>query len=135
LIIVALTFILLPRQPGEGTKLERTNSLYAKIINYREGIKVFSQSPLVGVGYNNLAYVRNIIKPESHANFGFDSSLLTILATTGVIGLSLFIFGLLHLFNSSGLLFQSLLVAILIHSLFANSLLYPWVLFFLITVY
>jgi hypothetical protein len=134
LILVLATILFLPKQPGEGTKLDRTSSIKAKIENYQEGIKTFISSPIIGHGYDNLFYVRQINIPESHSNFGFDGSLLTILATTGLIGFGLFLVGSIHLFQKSSLPFQTLLVALFVHSLFANSLLYPWTLVFLILI-
>lgn len=134
LIIVISTVLILPRQPGEGTKLERTSSIKAKIENYKEGIGVFLKSPIIGHGYNNLFSVRQIKNPDSHANSGFDGSLLTILTTTGIIGFILLILGLKHYFISADLTKKTLLLTILFHSLFANSLLYPWILLFLILV-
>ena len=129
LLLVFLTIILLPRMPGEGTKLERTSSIKAKIINYQEGIKLFITSPIFGIGYNNLPSIRP--NNNSHANSGFDNSLLTIAITTGIIGLFLFSKIFISNLYSSSLYWQSLLLAVFIHSLFANSLLYPWILFFL----
>lgn len=126
-LLVFITLILLPRQPGEGTKLERTSSIYAKIENYQEGFKLFLTSPLTGVGYNNLPIIRKI-DPTSHAISGYDGSLLTILVTTGVIGVALFVFGFYTFFNQSNLLKKTMLISLLVHSLFANSLLYPWIL-------
>ena len=133
-ILILITILILPRHPGEGTNLERNASIKAKITNYQEGFKTFLTSPLIGHGYNNLLYVRKIDIPESHSNSGFDSSLLTILACTGLIGLILFLAGCANLFQSSSLLFQTLLAALFVHSLFANSLLYPWTLVFLILI-
>ncbi|MDP4009877.1 MAG: O-antigen ligase family protein [Candidatus Shapirobacteria bacterium] len=130
-VLIATTIILLPRMPGEGTKLERSSSIKAKIENYKEGINVFTKSPLLGVGYNNLFYIRNSTNPLSHSISGFDSSLLTILTTTGIFGLVFFILGIYKKFITSELIQQSILIAVLFHSLFANSLLYPWVLFFI----
>ena len=130
LLLVFLTILLLPRMPGEGTKLERTSSIKAKIINYREGAKLFFTSPIIGIGYNNLPSLRS--NSNSHANSGFDSSLLTIAITTGLIGLIFFIKIFASSINSNSLYWQSLLLAVFIHSLFANSLLYPWILFFLV---
>jgi len=131
ILIIILTVLILPRLPGESTKLERTSSIFAKIENYKEGISVFSQSPLIGHGYNNLVYIRHINIPNSHSNSGFDSSLLTILATTGLIGGLLFLTGIKDLFFHSDLLLQTLLLTVFIHSFFSNSLLYPWVLLIL----
>jgi hypothetical protein len=129
--LVLLTVLLLPRAPGEGTKLERTSSIKAKIENYREGIGVFVRSPIIGHGYNNLPYVRNNLNQNSHSNAGFDGSLLTILSSTGIIGLTLFCIGSINLYRHSSILHKSLLVSIFVHSLFANSMLYPWILVFL----
>ena len=133
-LVLILTISILPRPPGEGTKLERTSSIMAKIVNYQEGFSTFTSSPLIGHGYNNLFFVRNITNTDSHANSGFDGSLITILTTTGIIGLSLFVLGLNRLYNQSNLLKQSLLIVILVHSLFANSLLYPWTLIFFVLI-
>ena len=129
LLIFISTIALLPRMPGEGTKLERTSSIKAKIINYQEGIKLFFTSPIIGVGYNNLPNIRP--NNNSHANSGFDGSLLTIAVTTGFIGLLLFLQIFTKNLITSSLYWQCLLLTVFIHSLFANSLLYPWILFYL----
>lgn len=127
LVIIFLTIIALPRQPGEGTKLERTSSIIAKIENYQDGLTLFSKSPFIGHGYNNLAFVRKY-NSNSHAASGFDGSLLTILTTTGIIGLLFFIFGIHRYFLQANLLKKTMMVSLLIHSIFANSFLYPWIL-------
>jgi len=134
LIILISTLFILPRLEGEGTKLERISSIKAKIENYKQGINLFSQHPVFGVGYNNLKYARNESQNSSHAAFGFDGSLLTILTTTGLIGFILFILGLKQYFLKADFLHRTLLIAILFHSLFSNSLLYPFVLFFLFAI-
>lgn len=128
LLLVGLTWLLLPQNPGEGNNLYRTSTIRAKIVNYREGIRLFSKSPLIGFGYNTLGLIRPNPNPNSHHLYGFDSSLLTILVTTGLVGLIFFVLGLKQLFSSVPLCSQVLLIVILFHSLFANSLLYPWVL-------
>jgi hypothetical protein len=127
ILIVLLTIILLPRQPGEGTKLERTSSIFAKIENYQEGISLFSRAPLVGYGYNNLSFIRNSSR-NSHAISGFDGSLLTVLTTTGIIGFIFFILGINTFYNQSNIVKKTMLISLLVHSLFANSMLYPWIL-------
>lgn len=132
LIITISTLLLLPRQPGEGTKLERTSSVKAKIENYKEGFQTFSRSPIIGHGYNTLYFVRQIKNPLSHSNFGFDNSLLTILSTTGIIGFSFFLLGLIHLIKNSSTSKKILISTVLLHSFFSNSLLYPWILTLLV---
>ena len=133
-LLIFITILILPRQPGEGTKLERDSSIKAKIENYKEGFKTFSSSPIIGHGYNNLLYIRQINNPKSHSNSGFDGSLMTILVTTGLIGFCLFVSGFIQLYRKSSIFHQTMLVAIFVHSLFANSLLYPWTLIFLVLI-
>ncbi len=125
LSIFIITLILLPRMPGEGTKLERTSSFFAKIENYKQGISIFIKKPILGIGYNNIPNL-NPQNNQSHSNSGFDSSLLTIAITTGICGLIFLLLGLRYEFIHANLFYQSLLIAILTHSLFANSLFYPY---------
>lgn len=131
LVLIISTVFLLPRHEGEGTKLERDSSIRAKILNYKQGIILFNQSPFVGTGYNFLPIVRSDLKQNSHAIGGFDGSLLTILITNGILGFPSFIIGLFTLFKQGNLFRKTAILAILVHSLFANSFLYPWVLLFL----
>lgn len=131
-ILIFSTIILLPRFEGEGTKLERTSSIVAKVENYKEGFNLFLKSPIIGHGYNNLFYIRQIENQNSHANSGFDGSLMTILTTSGTLGLILFILGLKMVFIQGNLITKTILISVLFHSLFANSLLYPWILIFFI---
>jgi len=132
ILLIFATILILPRLEGEGTKLERTSSIIAKIENYKEGFNLFLKKPILGYGYNNLPHIREINNPQSHANAGFDGSLLTILVTTGIIGLLFFGKGLHSLFTQASLERKILFIAIFVHSLFANSMLYPWTILFLI---
>ncbi len=131
-LLIISTIFLLPRFEGEGTKLERTSSITAKIENYKEGFNLFLKAPIIGHGYNNLFYVRQIDNPNSHANSGFDGSLMTILTTNGACGLILFILGLKKIFIQGNLMVKTIFISVIFHSFFANSLLYPWILLFFI---
>jgi hypothetical protein len=119
-----LLVILLPRPGGLGVELERTVTISSRLTNYQEGLAIFAKSPLFGVGFNNLCAFRK--DPGLHSCFGLDSSLLLVLATTGVVGLLIFIYALFKSFYLNRL-FSFSLVAVLVHSLFSNSLFYPWV--------
>lgn len=132
LILIISTIYFLPRFEGEGTKLERTSSIMAKVQNYQEAYQLFLRSPIIGHGYNNLPYLKINQDSKSHANSAFDGSLMTIITTTGIFGLLLFIIGIFRVFINSHLITKTLIIAVLIHSLFANSLLYPWVLLSLV---
>lgn len=142
LFIASLTF--LPRPAGEGVKLERTASIYARLGNYTETLAIFESSPVFGVGYNNLCAARERVLGnadyDSHSCYGSDSSLLFILATTGVAGLSIFIYLLYKMAGSVsgniyGQTFFASGAALLFHSLFVNSMFYPWVLGWMLALY
>ncbi len=131
LLLVLATIFLLPKPPGEGTNLVRTKSTVDKIENYQASLPLLLQKPLFGYGYNNLGYQIPQTPNNLHSGWFFDNSLLNIALTTGLIGLVIFLVYLSNLFTKSNLLFQTLLLITLFHSLFANSLLYPFVIFFL----
>ena len=100
-----------------------------------------------GTGFNTLRFVQFeeglITNSEEHSAGGSDSSLLTILATTGIFGLLAFIwlmasavFVSLKIFKNKDIDFNSALglgiigglASLFIHSQFVNSLLYPHIL-------
>lgn len=136
IILFFILILLLPRPQGEGVRIERVASVNARLQNYSQTLTLIKQSPLFGVGYNNLCKIRLKTfsgKPESHACGGSDSSLLFITATTGIVGLLTFIYLVYRIVKSlrNDLYGKSFLVSsifLLINSFFINSVFYPWVL-------
>lgn len=128
LLILLLTIPFLPKSTGEGTKLTRENSIEARINNWRESIEIWSQSPFIGVGYDAYRYVRGE-KLTSHSGAGADSSLLLVLATTGIVGLTTYIWLLWQMWirGRKSIVFMASFGAIIVHSFFNNTLFYPWV--------
>ncbi|MGB6839099.1 MAG: O-antigen ligase family protein, partial [Microgenomates group bacterium] len=133
---ILLIIILLPRPSGEGVKLERTFSIYSRLGNYSETLEIIQKSPLLGVGFNNMCLAREKYLKDadfsSHSCSGSDSSLLLVLATTGIVGFLIFSTLIYKVTLNLGKnvyanAFLACLVALLIHSLFVNSLFYPWV--------
>ena len=139
--LLGMTVILLPRRPGIGTKLERRDTVKARLENWRFGLKVGKQTPLMGVGFNNYRLMqrkkgklgRNWLL--HHAGGGADSSLVFVFATTGIMGLISYLYFLYSVFSlctagSSTFNLGGYLVslALLVHSFFNNSLFYPWLL-------
>jgi hypothetical protein len=140
LFLIAMSFLIficaLPRPGGVGVKLERVFSIQARLVNYQETLAIFKTSPIFGIGFNNLCLAKEKFLGQadysSHACFGLDASLGLVLATTGVIGLMIFLAMLLKVRqnlakNLYGICFLGCVVSLLIHSLFVNSLFYPWV--------
>lgn len=145
LIFVAIVFtalaMMLPTTRNKSIELFRSFSAIARIENYKSTLKVFAKSPVFGIGYDNLCLAnRKFIgyqKFESHACSGSDSSLLFILATTGISGLIIFIYSGINLIRSvitpqNKMIILSSVAALMIHSIFSNSLVYPWILGYLL---
>lgn len=115
-----------------------------RLQSWEQGFSIIKANPLLGIGYNTLRFenVRQGNAPEkSHAASGFDSSLLTIFATTGIIGFLFFMYMFVQImlllwkkanagdefrhFFALGLfcVFASLFV----HSFFVNAFFFPFI--------
>ncbi len=129
-----------------------------RLESWEAGLNLAYQNPLVGVGYNTLSSTRYdgalpgtaILLSQfgnqlgsslvaSHATTGFDSSLLTIIATTGILGLLAFLwavyggirsawYALRHhsstLAQQTAIWFLATTASLVIGSLFVNAWLY-----------
>ncbi len=137
---VVLMFAL-PTSQNNILSFTREFSALARIQNYGDAINIFKTSPLFGVGYGNYCIasekVLGIADFESHSCFGSDSSLLLVLATTGVVGFLVFLSMIGKIIKSlpkspERIVFHALGIAVLVHSLFSNSMFYPWIMGYLI---
>lgn len=130
------TFFVLPRPAGEGGKLERTYSIEARFKNWQQTIAIARDHPFLGVGFNTYRYVQEeygFLDEEkwqvSHSGAGADSSLLFVLATTGLLGLIAYLWIWVKAISSTrrSLIIVVSLAAVFTHALFLNSLFYSWV--------
>ncbi len=139
LLLLLFTIPLLPRPTGESVKLERTSSIYARFNNYQETLNIFKKNPVFGIGYNNLCLARQkyigVESFSSHSCSGSESSLLFILATTGVLGLIALIKLGFHLWVDSGYFFKISSLALLTHSFFSNSIFYVWIIVWMLILF
>lgn len=130
---------LLPKPEGEGVKLFRTASTFARIGNWQRGIELIRESPVFGHGFNALRFVQKekgwIDESEfpSRAGAGLDNSFQFILATTGIIGFISYVVLLFQMFRigRKNIFVLSSLSALFVHSQFSNSLFYPWIMIWL----
>ncbi len=132
-LVGAVTVFLLPRPEGEGVRLERESTIKYRIINWKQSLTIAQKNPVFGVGFNAYRYAQRrygfLDIPEwqvTHAGAGADSSLLFILATTGIVGISFYLWLWWKIFKTRGLIILASAFALLVHSTFVNSLLYPW---------
>jgi O-antigen ligase len=128
--------LLLPTARNHSIELTRTFSIFDRLDNYKETVQIVEKFPVFGVGFDNLCLAKNkfisIESFSSHSCSGSDSSLLFMLATTGIVGFLIFIGAALNIFSllSKSLetkIFTGSMISLLIHSLFSNSMFYPWI--------
>ena len=119
---------LLPKTPGSTLSLFRVDSTLARIGNWQESILLIKNAPLFGYGFDTLRYVRPAGNALSKSAAGLDSSLLFIMATTGIIGFAAYIYLLISMgrLGKESYFYISSLAALIVHSLFVNSMFYPW---------
>ena len=140
--VFLLTILLLPRPGGEGVRLERESTVEARIRNWKQSLVIAKDHFLFGVGFNSYRYSQRDYGflaedtwQETHAGAGADSSLLFVLATTGIVGLTAYLLFLKKILHTTyyiphtrgSLAVFASLTAVLAHSFFLNSLFYPWV--------
>lgn len=136
IMFVVLIFVL-PKAPSEGTNLLRTYSVGQKFINYEESFRLIKKSPLFGIGFDNLCISKLKFLGEenvqSHTCSGLDNSILYIVATTGIIGLIIFIDWILRIVKNTRVdiygtaLFASIM-AVFVHGMFTNTFFYNFIL-------
>jgi hypothetical protein len=130
-LFIGLIFIF-PAIPGGTLKLTRLDSTLARIGNWHSSLTLIAKVPVCGYGFNTLRYVQPSTPDfTSKAAAGLDSSILFVLATTGLLGLAAYIFlfaSMIRLGNrTGGTVYVATVSALLVHSLFVNSMFYPWV--------
>jgi hypothetical protein len=138
---IFLILFLIPKNIGEGTNLFRTASAEYKVINFQQSIQLIKTNPLFGFGFNNICKAKQrilttFVDPNSHSCSGLDSSILFLIATTGMVGLILLTSSIQRIAysyqNSKDYeLLTSSFVIVLVHSIFTNTLFYPHVMFWL----
>ena len=130
--VFIISLYIIPKPFGEGVNLLRVYSIESRIYQNREGLKNWYKNPLFGVGYNHLKSVNKILSvyPE-HASSAYPSSFITVLATSGLVGLFFFVFALKNLWNYSKMS-RYFILFLSVFSLMDNILLHPFILFLLL---
>lgn len=136
LVLAAVGIALLPRSMGgSGVQLERVYSIVLKVDNSIQGIEIYKNYPLFGAGYNYICAAKatsSDIYYDSHSCHGLDNGLIYILATTGLVGMFIFLYFISDLVKSTarnfyGQIWIISLIAIFVHGMFTNTIFYPWV--------
>lgn len=148
--VLILFFIIASRNFSiENLNLLRTASSEARVDTAQNALTIISKNPLIGVGFNMYKYAQvqygfRSVKgiQTSHADGSTDNSFLFVLATTGIVGFTAFMWfwftiikKLFYLYkNKQNINDHYLVIAVLasiggifVDALFINSLFYPFI--------
>jgi len=151
-LLVFLAYFAVPRiQTRIAGSTDPADSAYFRFISWQNAIEIFKDNPISGVGFNSYRYAQldygfvTLDTLGGHSGAGSDSSLLLVLATTGIIGFGTFLTGLLLPFvlfvKSKEFAFYTVtFLGLMVHALFVNSLFFSqitvlWMLFLVLAEY
>ncbi|MFC1622168.1 O-antigen ligase family protein, partial [Patescibacteria group bacterium] len=107
-----------------------------RLISWKNTWEIAKDNLLFGVGFNAFKFAQEehgFLTPDSARKYsatGSDSSLLLVLATTGILGLSVFLFGMFYpVFAKRSLFLLIVTMSLFLESQFINSLFFPQILF------
>jgi len=138
-----MAYFAIPRvQTRISGTTDPADSASLRIVSWGNTVKIIKDNIWTGVGFNTFRYAQEnygFLTPdqdEMHSGAGSDSSLLFVLATTGIFGfltyLAAFVFPVIDSCKnrySGWLVIFSILIGLLMESQFINSLFYPQVMF------
>jgi len=134
LAVVGLFAFVSMKGEGEGLNLLRTSTISSRANDYREGLIIYREHPVLGVGYNRIRAHKSTgyevvegVRSLNHAGAAFHSSFLTILVTGGALGLLAFLYLLYQVASISPML-RIQVIFLSVASLFDNVLLHPIIL-------
>lgn len=140
LVVIAM---LLPPLGGISTSFWRLWSIYGRVENWQEGMRLFLKSPIIGYGFDMLRAIPRATTTSansyvSNAAGGVDNSIVFILVTTGVIGIVAFGYLWKNFIalaqrvrkknRALSMFYFAMLIGVFVHSLFVNSMFYPLIL-------
>ncbi|MGA2967547.1 MAG: O-antigen ligase family protein [Candidatus Levyibacteriota bacterium] len=143
IILLAIVFFLPKSFITEGTNFLRITSSGERINSLQTGVRIFQESPVLGVGFDAYRFAQhkigmtNIYWDVTHSGAGTDNGLLFVLTTTGIVGFCAFIYLLFKIFslakrnfkkNFYSLALFSGLAGLIFDGLFVNSLFYVFIL-------
>ncbi len=154
LLIALLTaFLAYYTTPRIQTRLsgstDPADSAHFRLISWSHTMEIIKDNIFVGIGFNSMRPMQKLYgfadedTISGHALAGSDSSLLFVWATTGILGLFLFLYAIIFpmievvqksgfssliSYQSNNFLYICIIIALLADALFVNSLFYPQIL-------
>jgi len=157
IVILFLTFflgvVIIPKNLGSaGIELWRTASINARTESANNALIIIKDHPIFGVGFNTYRYAQrkygfivNRSEFPSHSDAGTDNSFLFVWATSGILGLIIYIYIWFVILRTNfasysvttnksweknlSILILTSIFSLFLNALFINSLFYPNIMF------
>jgi len=136
LVVVFSAYFSVPRiQTRISGITDPADSAAYRLVSWKNSLKIIKENYLTGAGYNFYRFVQKDYgflesgNFSKHSGAGSDSSLLFVLATTGIIGFLFYFIGLVIPLFRKDVFIIALTVSLLGESFFINSLFYPQIMF------
>lgn len=141
--MLLIGILLIPKDlKSSGVELWRTASIFARTESLKSAVQIIKDQPIFGIGFNAYRYAQKrygFIEDETwkvtHSGAGTDNSFLFILATTGIVGFSVYLYLWLSIirvnihrsikYDSWSIVILASIAGLFINSFFINSLFYP----------
>lgn len=146
-LIVVFIIVLSPFFYIENLNLFRGASTIARFSTTEHVIQIIQENPILGVGFDSYRYAQlkyHFINPnpqiQAHSASGDDTSLLFVMATTGILGLVSYCYLWYRLFrdaankykkNIFALIFIASGTGLFVNALFNNTLFYSEIMFWM----
>lgn len=137
-----LGFSIYQKEVTQVRNIDRTQSAEFRLGTWQQGLKLFQNHPILGVGFNTYRFalreyhLGNVMFLKTHGSSTNDSSLLYVAATTGILGFITYLFFLFALVKSNlrEKILPAAILGLLSQSFFANTLFYPPLLIWVILI-
>lgn len=137
-ILLGIVFVVLTVSSKyfniENINLFRIVSSEARLNSAKKAIEIIGAHPILGVGFNAYRYAKldinmrnNSLYLVSHADAGVDNSFLFVLATTGIVGFTLYLFLWFRILKIASILAIASIAGVFVDSMFINSLFYSFI--------
>lgn len=135
-------FYLYNQGVAEPRKINRAESAQFRLNTWKQGLIILGSHPILGTGFNAYKFALREFKLadgqflNNHGSSTNDSSLLYVASTTGILGLISYLLFLFNLIKSGWRekILPAAIIGLIVESFFANSLFYPPILLWVLTI-
>lgn len=144
-VLAFLTYFAVPRvQTRISGITDPADSAAFRLVSWGNTLEIAEDNLFLGTGFNTFRYFQkqygffNVGEIGGHSGSGSDSSMLLVLATTGIMGFVLFVgsyfYTSLKFLRKRKIVFLAIFAGLFLHSQFVNSLFYPQIMFLWLTI-